>query len=155
MSSPLFSIWLTLLSPFFTASLPLFFHNWENETFWLKCGLNADHFISLVRMRTKSAIADFYGSSGFQRQISLGPASPTWAFCLIMWQPSTWCDKSRQVLKQILWTWMKSQQRVKTASTPRAVRPSSKEATRFFLTKMRSRHFIGLAKEIWITGWFI
>ena len=29
-------------------------------------------------------------------------------------------------------TWMKSQQRVKTASTPRAVRPSSKEATRFF-----------------------
>ena len=25
--------------------------------------LNADHFSSLVRMRTKSAIADFYGSS--------------------------------------------------------------------------------------------
>ena len=66
MSSPLFSIWLTLLSPFFTASLPLFFHDWENETFWLKCGLNADYFISLVRMRTKSAIADFYGSSEFK-----------------------------------------------------------------------------------------
>ena len=63
MPSPLFSIWLKLLSPFFTASLPLFFHDWENETFCVKCGLNADHFISLVRMRTKSAIADFYGSS--------------------------------------------------------------------------------------------
>ena len=63
MPSPLFSIWLTLLSPFFTDSLPLFFHDWENETFCVKCGLNADHFISLVRMRTKSAIADFYGSS--------------------------------------------------------------------------------------------
>ena len=63
MPSPLFSIWLTLLSTFFTASLPLFFHDWENETFCVKCGLNADHFISLVRMRTKSAIADFYGSS--------------------------------------------------------------------------------------------
>ena len=29
----------------------------------MKCGLDVDHFISLVRMRTKSAIADFYGSS--------------------------------------------------------------------------------------------
>ena len=58
----------TSLSPFFTASLPLFFHDWENETFCVKCGLNADHFISLVRMRTKSAIADFYGSSAEQRQ---------------------------------------------------------------------------------------
>ena len=54
---------IDILSPFFTASLPLFFHVWENETFCVKCGLNADHLISLVRMRTKSAIADFYGSS--------------------------------------------------------------------------------------------
>ena len=29
----------------------------------MKCGLNADYFISLVRMRIKSAIADFYGSN--------------------------------------------------------------------------------------------
>ena len=46
----------------FTAT---FLSKWENETFWVKCGLNADHFISLVRMRTKSAIADFYGSSAY------------------------------------------------------------------------------------------
>ena len=71
MPSPLFSIWLTLLSPFFTASLPLFFHDWENETFCVKCGLNADHFISMVRMRTKSAIADFYGSSAPRPQFPL------------------------------------------------------------------------------------
>ena len=62
MPSSLFSIWLTPLSPFFTDSLP-FLSKWENETFWVKCGLNADHFNSLVRMRTKSAIADFYGST--------------------------------------------------------------------------------------------
>ena len=54
---------IDILSPFFTASLQLFFHDWENETFCVKCGLNADYFSSLVRMRTKSAIADFYGSS--------------------------------------------------------------------------------------------
>ena len=54
---------IDILSPFFTASLPLFFHDWENETFCVKCSLNADHFISMVRMRTKSAIADFYRSS--------------------------------------------------------------------------------------------
>jgi len=56
MPSPLLSIWLTLLYPFFTASLPLFFHEWENETFCVKCGLNAS-------LRTKSAIANFYRSS--------------------------------------------------------------------------------------------
>ena len=33
MPSPLFSIWLTLFSPFFTASLQLFFHNWEKWDF--------------------------------------------------------------------------------------------------------------------------
>ena len=36
-------------------------YNGENETFCVKCGLIADHFSSLVRMRTKSAIADLYG----------------------------------------------------------------------------------------------
>ena len=56
MPSPLFSIWLTLLSPFFTASLLLFFHDWESEPFCVKCGLNADHFISLVRMRTNCGL---------------------------------------------------------------------------------------------------
>lgn len=35
-------------------------YNGENETFCVKCGLIADHFSSLVRMRTKSAIADLY-----------------------------------------------------------------------------------------------
>ena len=54
---------IDILPPFFTASLQLFFHDWENETFCVKCGLNADHFSSLVRMRTKSAIADFYAST--------------------------------------------------------------------------------------------
>ena len=55
---------IDILSPFFTASLQLFFHDWENETFCVKCGLNAD------RMRTKSAIADFYGSSASVHQAS-------------------------------------------------------------------------------------
>ena len=54
---------IDILSPFFTASLPLFFHDWENETFCVKCGPNADHFISMVRMRTKSAIADFFAAT--------------------------------------------------------------------------------------------
>ena len=36
--------------------MSLFFHDWENETFCVKCSLNAG-------MRTKSAIADFYRSS--------------------------------------------------------------------------------------------
>ena len=71
MPSSLFSIWLTLRFPFFTTSLLLYFHNWENETFCVKCGLNADHFSSLVRMRTlvrmraESAIAAFYGRTDF------------------------------------------------------------------------------------------
>ena len=34
-----------------------------NAAFWMKCGLDADHFISLVSMRTKSAIAGLYGST--------------------------------------------------------------------------------------------
>ena len=38
-------------------------YNGENETFCVKCGLYADHFTSLVRVRTKYAIPDFYGSS--------------------------------------------------------------------------------------------
>ena len=41
------------------------FHNWENETFCVKCGLNADHFSSLVGMRAESAIAAFYGRTDF------------------------------------------------------------------------------------------
>ena len=36
-----------------------FLSKWDNETFCVKCGLNADHFNSLVCMQTKSAIADF------------------------------------------------------------------------------------------------
>jgi len=60
MPSPLFSIWFILLSPFFTASLPFFSHNWENENFCVKWGLNEDHFSSLVLMRTKSSIEDLY-----------------------------------------------------------------------------------------------
>ena len=44
----------------FTAFLPLFSPFGENETFCVKCGLNADHFISLVSMLTKSAIADLF-----------------------------------------------------------------------------------------------
>ena len=56
MPSPLFSIWFILLSPFFTASLPFFSHNWENENFCVKWGLNEDHFSSLVLMRTKSSM---------------------------------------------------------------------------------------------------
>ena len=59
---------IDILSPFLTASLSLVFHVWENETFCVKCGLNADHFISLVRMRTKYAIADFYGSSEYTKR---------------------------------------------------------------------------------------
>ena len=38
-------------------------YNGENETFFVKCGLIADHFTSLGRMRTKAAIAAFYGST--------------------------------------------------------------------------------------------
>ena len=57
MPSPLFSLWLTLFSPFFTASLPLFL--WLGKFFCLKCCIDADHFISLIGMKTKSAIADF------------------------------------------------------------------------------------------------
>ena len=38
-------------------------YNEENETFCVKCGLITDHFASLGRMRTKSAIAAFYGST--------------------------------------------------------------------------------------------
>ena len=47
---------------------------WGNETFCVKCVLNADHFNSLVRMRTNSAIADLYGPTGQrQRQNALIP----------------------------------------------------------------------------------
>ena len=35
-----------------------------NAAFCVKCGLIADHFSSLGRMRTKSAIAAFYGPTG-------------------------------------------------------------------------------------------
>ena len=42
-----------------------FLSKWENETFSVKCSLNADHFISLISMWTKSAIADFYGSTAY------------------------------------------------------------------------------------------
>ena len=38
-------------------------YNGENDTFFVKCRLIADHFSSLVRMRTKSAIADLYGTT--------------------------------------------------------------------------------------------
>ena len=54
---------LTLVLNLIDTSLSLFhrftatFHDWENETLCVKCGLNADHFISLVLMQTKSAIA--------------------------------------------------------------------------------------------------
>ena len=61
---------LTLVPNLFDTSLSIFhsftttfLSKWDNETFCVKCGLNADHFISLVRMRTKSAIVDFYGST--------------------------------------------------------------------------------------------
>ena len=36
---------------------------WENTAFRVKCGLNADHFNTLVCMRTKSAIADLNRST--------------------------------------------------------------------------------------------
>ena len=47
--SPLFSILLTLFFSLFTALCALFYHFWKNETFDVKCGLNADHFSSLIR----------------------------------------------------------------------------------------------------------
>ena len=58
-SLPLFPL---LFSPVFTVLLPLFTSllppsqasaSAENETFCVKCGLNEDHFTSLVRMQTK------------------------------------------------------------------------------------------------------
>ena len=42
-----------------------------NAAFCVKCGLIADHFSSLGRMRTKSAIAAFYGSSAQDRRIAV------------------------------------------------------------------------------------
>ena len=66
MPSPLFSIWFILLSPFFTASLQFFSHNWENENFCVKWGLNEDHFSSLVLMRTKSSIEDLSARTEYQ-----------------------------------------------------------------------------------------
>ena len=50
---------IDILPPFFTASLQLFFHDWENETFCVKCGLNADHFSSLVHMRPKLQLRNY------------------------------------------------------------------------------------------------
>ena len=42
----------------------------------MKCSLNVDHFTSLVRMRTKDAIADFYGSSAhYHSQAGSSPGS--------------------------------------------------------------------------------
>ena len=67
MPSTLFSIWFKLLSPFFTASLPFFSHNWENENFCVKWGLSEDHFSSLVLMRTKSSIEDLSARTGCVR----------------------------------------------------------------------------------------
>ena len=90
---------IDILSPFFTASLPLFFH----ETFGVKCGLNANHFIKLVRMRTKSAIANFYGSRGYLDKKIPGEASgwnfwtnpeDIWGFCLMYKNGFMLCRKS-------------------------------------------------------------
>ena len=47
----------------FTAFLQLFSPFEAKKTFCVKCGLDAVHFIKLVRMQTKSAIADLYEST--------------------------------------------------------------------------------------------
>ena len=56
-----FSLSSCLFITFNCAVQVLKHYNGENETFCVKCGLIADHFSSLVRMRTKFAIGNLFG----------------------------------------------------------------------------------------------
>ena len=100
MPSPLFSIWFILLSPFFTASLQFFSHNWENENFCVKWGLNEDHFSSLVLMRTKSSIEDLYGSTVYL--VSLRNKSLNYVLPRLSCKFSSWMARRRPWSRQPL-----------------------------------------------------